>query len=91
MVELVGSTELDLCHEATRRRLDGRGDVARREFQRGSAMVQRLWANVLRRQLEEASGQDIEELSPRDAALLEELQAAGAEILAEMEQDADDE
>jgi hypothetical protein len=91
LVELVGSTELDLCHEATRRRLDGRGDVARREFQRGSAMVQRLWANVLRRQLEEASGQDIEELSPRDAALLEELQAAGAEILAEMEQDADDE
>jgi hypothetical protein len=90
LVELVGSTELDLCREATRRRLDGRGAVARREFERGNAMVQRLWADALRRQLGEASGEDIEDLSPRDAALLEELQAAGAEILAEMEQDADD-
>jgi hypothetical protein len=74
----------------TRGRLRGADDEAREDLERGSAMMQRFWLEGLRQQHEQVLSMDADDLSPREAALLRELQEAAAAMLADWDSDEDD-
>jgi hypothetical protein len=76
---------IDRYREATRRRLDGRAAEDHREFERRSRLMQQFWAGQLRNTLEEMDAIELDDLSSREAAQMEELRDAATEMLADLE------
>ena len=83
LVEFVGSPALDLCREATRRRLDGRGEAARREFEKRRPEAVAL----LKQDLLEDAAELPPGLPAREAKLLMQIRQAAEDMLREIDAD----